>query len=236
MRSIWTRPLPRWFELAIVIVTFGFFWGLVFVTWPQGTPRTQVRLTICLSNCKQLASAFEMYGQDYDGTCPYQGPGLGNDVSDFSKPGASTNWIVAVLPYTKSERIFICPSASSNVTNTASSGPAAAQPKLCSYLMNGCFNGMRKSAIDRPAEKVMGFCWPYSTGNALLRPGNQDPHWRPVAAEGSRGWANHRAREGTLGRNCFMGDGHARFLPEAKLTRAHFAVGPYAARVLPAQP
>jgi hypothetical protein len=236
MRSIWTRPLTP-FELALAIVIVAVvFWGLAFLAGPPESLRERARLATCLSNCKQLASAFEMYGQDYDGTYPYQGPGLGNDVSDFSKPGASTNWIVAVLPYTKNERIFVCPAVGSNVPSTAASGSASAQPKQCSYLINGCFNGMRKSAIDRPAEKVMAFCWPYSTGNALLRPGNQVPHWRPVAAEGSRGWANHRTREGTLGRSCFMGDGHARFLPEAKLTRAHFAVGPYAARVLPAQP
>jgi hypothetical protein len=236
MRSIWTRPLTTFELVRALVIGVVLFWGLVFLTWPRATPRTQVRLIICLSNCKQLASAVEMYEQDYDGSYPYQGPGLGNDVSDFAKRRAPTNWVVALMPYTKSERIFVCPAASSNVTSTAAPGSASAQPKLCSYLMNGCFNGMRKSAIDRPSEKVMAFCWPYSTGNALLRPGNQDPHWRPVAADGSRGWANHRTREGTLGRNCFMGDGHARFLPEAKLTRAHFAVGPYAARVLPTQP
>jgi type II secretory pathway pseudopilin PulG len=233
MRSIWTRALTA-IELGLVIVIVAVvFW---IVVWPWVPPRDQARRETCFSNCKQLASAFEMYGQDYDGTYPYQGPGLGNDVRDFAKPGAPTNWIVAVLPYTKNDRIFVCPAASSNVTRTAAPGFASAPPKLCSYLLNGCFNGMRKSAIDRPSEKVMAFCWPHSTGNALLRPGNQDPHWRPVAAEGPRGWANHRLREGTLGRNCFMGDGSARFFPETKLTYAQFAVGPHSARVLPTHP
>ncbi len=33
-----------------------------------------------------------------------------------------------------------------------------------------------------------------------------------------------------------MGDGHARYLQEARLTRAHFAVGPDAAKITPAKP
>jgi hypothetical protein len=235
MRSIWTRPLTPFEHLEILMVAVVFL-GLALLSWPPAIPRDQARRAACLSNCKQLASAVEMYEQNYDGAYPYQGPGLGNDVSGFAKPGAPTNWIVAVLPYTKNDHIFVCPAVGSNVTRTAAPGSASGQPKECSYLMNGCFNGMRKSAIDRPAEKVMGFCWPHSTGNALLRPGNQDPHWRPVAAEGPRGWANHRSREGTLGRNCFMGDGSARFFPEAKLTHAHFAVGPHSPRVLPTHP
>jgi prepilin-type N-terminal cleavage/methylation domain-containing protein len=76
-------------------------------------------------------------------------------------------------------------------------------------------------------------CWAYTSKGAFTRPGNQDVRWTWGFWGLPGGWANHLNYEG---RNCFMGDGHARYLQEARLVRADFAVGPNASKITPAKP
>ena len=217
-------------ELLVVIAIIAILAAILFPVFAQA--REKARQTTCLSNCKQIALAFQMYQQDYDGMFTWQGPHLGDDIADFMAPGAKPTWGAELMPYIKSPKIYICPSAQPSIFDKKYPWGPATDLSASSYFMNGCFNGIPESIVDQPADKVLGSCWAYITKAPFTRPGNVDTRWT-VGWGAPGGWANHLNYEG---RNCYMGDGHAHYYQEARLTRAQFAVGPDAAKIVPAKP
>jgi len=228
-----TRRSSRAFtliELLVVIAIIAILAAILFPVFAQA--REKARMTTCLSNCKQIALAFQMYQQDYDGMFTWQGAHLGDDNADFMAPGAKPTWGAELMPYIKSPKIYICPSARPSPFDKKQAWGPATDISASSYFMNGCFNGIPESIVDQPADKVLGSCWAYITKAPFTRPGNVDTRWT-VGWGAPGGWANHLNYEG---RNCYMGDGHAHYYQEARLTRAQFAVGPDAAKIVPAKP
>jgi prepilin-type N-terminal cleavage/methylation domain-containing protein len=217
-------------ELLVVIAIIAILAAILFPVFAQA--REKARQTSCLSNCKQIALAFQMYQQDYDGNYTWQGPRLGDDIADFMAPTARPNWGAQLMPYMKSPKMYICPSARPSIFGKQFPWGPATEISASSYFMNGCFNSLNESAVEEPADKVLGSCWAYVTKAPFTRPGNADPRWN-VGWGVPGGWANHLNYEG---RNCFMGDGHARYYQEARLRRAQFAVGPNSKVIIPAGP
>ena len=231
-----TRRSSRAFtliELLVVIAIIAILAAILFPVFAQA--REKARQTACLSNCKQIALAFQMYQQDYDGMFTWQGPHLGDDIADFMAPGAKPTWGAELMPYIKSPKIYICPSAQPSIFDKKYPWGPATDLSASSYFMNGCFNGIPESIVDQPSDKVLGSCWAYITKTPFTRPGNADPRWTwgPQYTGLPGYWANHL---GYLTRNCFMADGHARNIYEARLTRAMFAVGPDANKITPLKP
>ena len=227
-----TRRSSRAFtliELLVVIAIIAILAAILFPVFAQA--REKARQTSCLSNCKQIALAFQMYQQDNDGTYTWMGPHLGDDTADFMAPGAPPNWGAELMPYIKSPKIYICPSAQPSIFDKKYPWGPATDLSASSYFMNGCFNGIPESIVDQPSDKVLGSCWAYITKAPFTRPGNVDTRWT-VGWGAPGGWANHLNYEG---RNCYMGDGHAHYYQESRLTRAQFAVGPDAAKIVPAK-
>ena len=228
-----TRRSARAFtliELLVVIAIIAILAAILFPVFAQA--RERARMTTCLSNCKQIALAFQMYQQDYDGMFTWQGAHLGDDNADFMAPGAKPTWGAELMPYIKSPKIYICPSARPSPFDKKQAWGPATDISASSYFMNGCFNGIPESIVDQPSDKIMGSCWAYITKAPFTRPGNVDTRWT-VGWGAPGGWANHLNYEG---RNCYMGDGHAHYYQEARLTRAQFAVGPDAGKIVPAKP
>jgi prepilin-type N-terminal cleavage/methylation domain-containing protein len=213
-------------ELLVVIAIIAILAAILFPVFAQA--REKARQTTCLSNEKQIGLAFQMYQQDYDGVYTWQGPILGNDVTDFGRPDAPSNWIADLMPYIKNKALFLCPSSRPSIYSVKDPWGPVTEFSASSYLMNGCFNGQSESIIDQPADKIMGTCWTYTTKGAFTRPGNNDMRWTWGFWDRPGGWANHLNYQG---RNCFMGDGHAHYYQEARITRAQFAVGPNANKV-----
>jgi prepilin-type N-terminal cleavage/methylation domain-containing protein len=220
-------------ELLVVIAIIAILAAILFPVFAQA--REKARQTACLSNCKQIALAFQMYQQDYDGLYTWQGPHLGDDNADFMAPGARPTWGAELVPYIKSLKIYICPSARPSPFGKQYAWGPATDLSASSYFMNGCFNGIPESSVDQPADKIMGSCWAYITKTPFTRPGNADVRWiwGPEYTGKPGYWANHM---NYLGRNCFMGDGHARYFQEDRLVRAQFAVGPDGSKILPLKP
>jgi prepilin-type N-terminal cleavage/methylation domain-containing protein len=225
------RPAFTLIELLVVIAIIAILAAILFPVFAQA--REKARQSTCLSNCKQISLAFQMYQQDYDGLYTWQGPKLGDDVGDFLAPGAKPNWIAELMPYTKNKAIFVCPSSQPSIYAKQFAWGPATEFSASSYLMNGCFNAAAESSVEQPADMIMGSCWTYTSKGAFTRPGNGDPRWTWGFWGRPGGWANHMGYEG---RNCFMGDGHAKYLQEARLTRSRFAFGPEAKRVVPPTP
>ena len=95
-------------ELPVVIAIIAILAAILFPVFAQA--REKARTISCLSNMKQLGTAFTMYLQDYDemvlpryNACPSTGPA--------ATPDAETLWTYTIQPYVKNTQLFVCPSA-----------------------------------------------------------------------------------------------------------------------------
>ncbi len=93
-------------ELLIVIAIIAILTAILFPVFAQ--VREQARKAACVSNCKQLGTAMQMYAQDYDGQLP--------GWDDPSNHPLFNQWDWAIVvplldAYVKNTHIWQCPSA-----------------------------------------------------------------------------------------------------------------------------
>jgi len=99
-------------ELLVVIAIIAILAAILFPVFAQA--RDKARMTACLSNCKQLGTAFMMYTQDYDEQFPFVtcGDSYSNQGGSCSGPWfrGSLPWPLSIQPYVKNYGIYSCPS------------------------------------------------------------------------------------------------------------------------------
>jgi prepilin-type N-terminal cleavage/methylation domain-containing protein/prepilin-type processing-associated H-X9-DG protein len=97
-------------ELLVVIAIIAILAAILFPVFAQA--REKARATSCLSNCKQIGLALQMYAQDYDETLPNAGPNWpGNGTNPIFKAGYGwAMWAILMDPYIKSRKVWVCPS------------------------------------------------------------------------------------------------------------------------------
>jgi prepilin-type N-terminal cleavage/methylation domain-containing protein/prepilin-type processing-associated H-X9-DG protein len=81
-------------ELLVVIAIIAILAAILFPVFAQA--REKARAISCLSNTRQIATAWHMYVQDYDEVSP----SLGGPVSD---------WYFQLYPYVRNSQLFFCP-------------------------------------------------------------------------------------------------------------------------------
>ncbi len=81
-------------ELLVVIAIIAILAAILFPVFAQA--RAKARGISCLSNVKQMGTAFHMYVQDYDETTP-------------SGRGGGWEWWTELMPYTKNINVLYCP-------------------------------------------------------------------------------------------------------------------------------
>jgi prepilin-type N-terminal cleavage/methylation domain-containing protein/prepilin-type processing-associated H-X9-DG protein len=93
-------------ELLVVIAIIAILAAILFPVFAQA--RDKARAVSCLSNARQLGTAFQMYLQDYNEkvlpryqACPSTGP---TSLTQLL-------WTGTIQPYVKNKGIFVCPSA-----------------------------------------------------------------------------------------------------------------------------
>jgi prepilin-type N-terminal cleavage/methylation domain-containing protein/prepilin-type processing-associated H-X9-DG protein len=105
-------------ELLVVIAIIAILAAILFPVFAQA--REKARQSSCQSNLKQIGTAIKMYVQDYDEQ------GLQYWYTSGGPGGTFPNWMEMVLPYSKNDKVFMCPSApvdpNSYVTPTDCSG------------------------------------------------------------------------------------------------------------------
>src|SRR5438094_2960468 len=124
-------------ELLVVIAIIAILAAILFPVFAQA--RDKARQATCLSNCKQIGLGHMMYAQDYDETFS---PSRFNSGSCTPSGSAisGTQWNRRILPYTKNEQIFACPSDFTKLAGerqTRSYVMVAGPPDLqvnCEYL------------------------------------------------------------------------------------------------------
>ena len=101
-------------ELLVVIAIIAILAAILFPVFAKA--REKARQASCQSNLKQIGIAFKMYVQDYDEQWPRADPingnlntpgQLGSRGMDFGFSGWISN---GLIPYTKNQQIYICPS------------------------------------------------------------------------------------------------------------------------------
>ncbi len=90
-------------ELLVVIAVIALLGAILFPVFAQA--REKARQTTCLSNMKQLGTAFAFYAQDYDEMHPVACPAPTKTTKGWWGEG----WAYAIQPYAKTYKIFTCP-------------------------------------------------------------------------------------------------------------------------------
>jgi prepilin-type N-terminal cleavage/methylation domain-containing protein/prepilin-type processing-associated H-X9-DG protein len=89
-------------ELLVVIAIIAILAAILFPVFAKA--REKARQSSCLSNTRQLATAFLSYAQDYDETLV--------PMSNYGPPPSTVNqWYQLIDPYIKSAQILKCPSS-----------------------------------------------------------------------------------------------------------------------------
>ena len=140
-------------ELLVVIAIISILAAILFPVFAQA--REKARQTACLSNGKQIGTAFLMYAQDYDENLVL------TSFSSTPGVGTSNSWTNKCQPYIKSRTLFRCPSDQTSnwaetddeVLNATTTGK-----KLTSYLLNAYMAGSAPygnlAAIKSPASVI----------------------------------------------------------------------------------
>ena len=129
-------------ELLVVIAIIAILAAILFPVFAQA--REKARMTSCLSNLKQMGTAFIMYLDDYDETFPpyiqlnSSGQPIANN--DWSTPGGWRDaytakgvggrvyaWHDSIFPYVKNLKMFKCPSRNDNYSYGYSSEVSGSQ-------------------------------------------------------------------------------------------------------------
>lgn len=209
MSNITRRSAFTLIELLVVIAIIAILAAILFPVFAQA--REKARQTACLSNLKQIGTAMMMYVQDYDEIFPsqsYDGVNIadGMPVLNSGIAGASGfNYKDRVLPYTKNEQIWLCP------TNIPNGSLRVAAPNLGYHFNGNVFTpqGLALAAVVAPANLYIGreSGRGYVFNRAYLRPipGLCDD----VIAYEAGGAANYMPH--SKGYNLPFADGHAKW-------------------------
>src|SRR5687767_14463963 len=146
-------------ELLVVIAIIAILAAILFPVFAQA--REKARQTSCLSNTKQVGTAFQMYLQDYDEVMVI------TMAQNTGSSGFSPQWWSKLVePYIKNWQIFRCPS-SADGRSIWGSGPFGWWANWSRFGTLGynylglstwwnCFDsqGVALAAVDKPASTV----------------------------------------------------------------------------------
>ncbi len=213
-------------ELLVVIAIIAILAAILFPVFAQA--REKARQTACLSNCKQLGTALNMYLQDYDETF-HKGNGIKSSGDNGFGPMTGTTvingwtrWAWYYGPYVKNVSVFDCPTSPDDTKNLTGTnwGNDGNYGYNYSGLSRDEGTAPRSLAeLDRPAE-VFTF---FDCGDVQVRAGNND--WPGLLEELDLDWTDPLTKESALrhmGRaNMVFADGHAKSIGYRELLTRH---------------
>ncbi len=190
-------------ELLVVIAIIAILAAILFPVFAQA--RDKARQATCLSNIKQLSLGVLMYAQDYDEQLLYRPTQAHCQwryiCATAKEPRWWLDWWDVVLPYTKNNQIYNCPSAATakepwlsayGITNVAigySLSPG--QGLVQNTVVNGVAPGVALAQVTHPAQTIelgeAGHVWnPKATAAPFNSKDNPSPSldWSPSDESG----------------------------------------------------
>lgn len=161
-------------ELLVVIAIIAILAAILFPVFAKA--REKARAASCESNEKQIALAFLMYVQDFDGKFPP----VYNDALGY--PNGRIMWADCIFPYVKNRDLFLCPSNPSATADPVVGGGIVNNLQGTRYCMN----------------MVHGWSWPedcVQDGNQYQFPISESEMTQPsrfaLIEESGNAWWNH---------------------------------------------
>ena len=193
-------------ELLVVIAIIAILAAILFPVFARA--REKARQTSCLSNLKQLATATQMYLQDYDSIFLSQ-------FSAYVRTNVPHNFGYQVLtPYVKNAQIWVCPSDMlKNCAQEGSTDMTGQWQQSYNFNTNVFDNTVELSEIARSAETPL-----------MMDGKNRNQVWgRPRWASAVASYCAMDRHNG--GANLSYVDGHSKWQPENTLADPNFYMG-----------
>ena len=204
-------------ELLVVIAIIAILAAILFPVF--GAAKEKARLVACLSNVKQIGNALTMYVDNNDNTfmaCPYAASTTVYYPKKF--------WTMLLEPYTKSQKVFSCPSIKKSQQSWGQYQPNGRHPQYdVSYAIMRLLGAAPNTATPR-ATKMSDISKPSKTGLILDGLEHFQDWGAWVKTPGSNSYRTYfcRSKEGSSWSYglpvhdngcCFVyADGHARFV------------------------
>jgi len=143
-------------ELLVVIAIIAILAAILFPVFAQA--REKARATSCLSNQKQIGTAFVMYTQDYDELFPLATPAPGAEQTWYTQPpdarlpatdARGAYWLTATTNYIKNFQVWKCPSTSDH--DFLNAGPYN-KTNSWSYTFNSLLGTYPQAGIAQVAQ------------------------------------------------------------------------------------
>ncbi|MBS1708047.1 MAG: prepilin-type N-terminal cleavage/methylation domain-containing protein [Armatimonadetes bacterium] len=223
-------------ELLVVIAIIAILAALLFPVFARS--KETAKKSACLSNLKQLGTAFALYLGDHDGvypTCDNDKAKIVGKPPEPETPEADgppeRDWTITTQPYIKNFAILRCATDGSRAPADPKN-PDLTTEYRTSYTVNGWSEyNLAESALSRPADWVllaernnrvrgpktwwMFYWWTWQgSGGAAVWPPALTPDPTPAAAQ-DLALDRHSSPP-----NWLMGDGHAKAMPLAALWKA----------------
>lgn len=138
-------------ELLVVIAIIAILAAILFPVFAKA--REKARQSSCLSNVKQMMLGVLSYAQDYDERLPYQWLNIPNPSHIVIGQTVATNYYTFpefIMPYTKNDQIFQCPSKQWAQMINYYSYPTA-------YMYNPRLAGIASGTVAQPANTIAVF-------------------------------------------------------------------------------
>jgi prepilin-type N-terminal cleavage/methylation domain-containing protein/prepilin-type processing-associated H-X9-DG protein len=224
-------------ELLVVIAIIAILAAILFPVFAQA--REAARRTACVSNCKQIGTALNMYAEDYDENLPGM-PFSTRTGNPYYAVGWSYGaWVPMVQPYIKNAGIFHCPSAPAGYGLL---GPAGSQISV-TYGINEWIEDTEKGGWNSMSALANGGTGGAGVADIAIVADSVYPgifnDWSPYqgtangapAKGGSFGMARQvcgnnlasnvcQPRHSDYGASYVFGDGHAKFISGGKIQGA----------------
>lgn len=187
-------------ELLVVIAIIAILAAILFPVFSRA--RESARRSSCLNNEKQIGLAFMQYSQDYKETFPASIVPVGNQYFP---------WDTLILPYTKSTKIYRCPSDGVKRAAGTEKRSYAHNDQMARMTGQWTGRGIKLGSVPSPAAYVLMTEW-HVAGNVVGATNNQTDYEPPPA--------DHYHHNFGEGNNFLFYDGHVEYLPFGRLKAA----------------
>lgn len=215
----------------MVIAIIAILAAILFPVFAKA--REKARQSSCLSNLRQIGTAFHMYKGDYDETYPICGGDLARSASPIEIP--LNYWVTALFPYVKNAQLFTCPSDGSPNAYTI-----AGQTVRLSYGYNAAFGSDGYASWgNRVNVSVNPWVWrPASDGDVAepartwiaadcYQPSVFTLTYLRATVGGNQWYATPNQPEHNGGLNFVYADGHAKWITGNAFVQSYTAPAVY---------